>query len=318
MWRAVNAKAYTLGQDVVFGTAQYAQGTSDGRRLMAHELTHVLQQSGESTHFSMGKNSENTIANSEELSIMSPEFLQQSPRKTPKTNVSPGITGPSTVDHYCAKYVPSDAKKCGIYPAPDITLKAPGVTKGTPVAWSVTKGKGNVKIIGSATKPAVTISGVKKSKTQNDVTIQVKAGKNVTTHQLSVLEPTSMTSVTKNSKTTSTLVETELHYTVFDQFNESMGAGICFDETIIECDSPYKPGVINYIPEDAPTSKKGMVFDHIYVENLSGIPLGFCVKLDQDMTAGGCGPILRNIIVVQSTGITVTKGDCKANSSTCP
>ena len=42
---AVNAKAYTLGQDVVFGTAQYAQGTSDGRRLMAHELTHVVQQS---------------------------------------------------------------------------------------------------------------------------------------------------------------------------------------------------------------------------------------------------------------------------------
>ena len=44
--RAVNAKAHTLGQDVVFGTGQDKPGTSEGRRLMAHELTHVVQQSG--------------------------------------------------------------------------------------------------------------------------------------------------------------------------------------------------------------------------------------------------------------------------------
>ncbi|KAF5418454.1 MAG: protein of unknown function (DUF4157) [Candidatus Methanocomedens sp.] len=43
--RAVNARAFTVGQDVVFDTGQYAQGTSDGRRLMGHELMHVVQQS---------------------------------------------------------------------------------------------------------------------------------------------------------------------------------------------------------------------------------------------------------------------------------
>ena len=42
--RAVNARAFTVGQDVVFGAGQYAQGASEGRRLMAHELTHVIQQ----------------------------------------------------------------------------------------------------------------------------------------------------------------------------------------------------------------------------------------------------------------------------------
>ena len=42
--RAVNARAFTVGQDVVFGAGQYAQGASEGRRLMAHELTHVHQQ----------------------------------------------------------------------------------------------------------------------------------------------------------------------------------------------------------------------------------------------------------------------------------
>lgn len=42
--QAVNALAYTVGRDVVFGTGQYAPGTSGGRRLMAHQLTHVVQQ----------------------------------------------------------------------------------------------------------------------------------------------------------------------------------------------------------------------------------------------------------------------------------
>jgi len=42
--RAVNALAYTVGRDVVFGAGQYAPGTVQGQRLMAHELTHVVQQ----------------------------------------------------------------------------------------------------------------------------------------------------------------------------------------------------------------------------------------------------------------------------------
>jgi Domain of unknown function (DUF4157) len=42
--RALNALAYTVGRDVVFGSGQYSPGTGDGRRLLAHELTHVVQQ----------------------------------------------------------------------------------------------------------------------------------------------------------------------------------------------------------------------------------------------------------------------------------
>src|SRR6266849_1328450 len=42
--RAVNALAYTVGRDMVFGTGQYAPETSEGRGLLAHELTHVVQQ----------------------------------------------------------------------------------------------------------------------------------------------------------------------------------------------------------------------------------------------------------------------------------
>jgi hypothetical protein len=42
--RAVDALAYTVGRDVVFGAGQYAPGTPTGDRLLAHELSHVVQQ----------------------------------------------------------------------------------------------------------------------------------------------------------------------------------------------------------------------------------------------------------------------------------
>lgn len=41
---AVNAKAFTIGHNVAFGSGQYAPQTTEGRRLLAHELTHVVQQ----------------------------------------------------------------------------------------------------------------------------------------------------------------------------------------------------------------------------------------------------------------------------------
>jgi hypothetical protein len=42
----VNAQAYTIGQHIVFGAGRFAPETHQGRRLIAHELTHVAQQSG--------------------------------------------------------------------------------------------------------------------------------------------------------------------------------------------------------------------------------------------------------------------------------
>jgi hypothetical protein len=42
--RSFGALAYTLGQNVVFSDGQYAPHAGDGQRLLAHELTHVVQQ----------------------------------------------------------------------------------------------------------------------------------------------------------------------------------------------------------------------------------------------------------------------------------
>ncbi|MEP7219674.1 MAG: DUF4157 domain-containing protein, partial [Bacteroidota bacterium] len=41
---AVNALAYTVGDRVVFGANRYRPGTMEGKRLLAHELAHVVQQ----------------------------------------------------------------------------------------------------------------------------------------------------------------------------------------------------------------------------------------------------------------------------------
>ncbi|NOG84223.1 MAG: DUF4157 domain-containing protein [Candidatus Scalindua sp. AMX11] len=42
--RSVRAKAFTFGRHIVFGSGQLSPGSHEGRKLLAHELTHVIQQ----------------------------------------------------------------------------------------------------------------------------------------------------------------------------------------------------------------------------------------------------------------------------------
>jgi hypothetical protein len=44
--KALNAEAFTVGQDIVFADSAFEPGTERGQQLMAHELTHVVQQEG--------------------------------------------------------------------------------------------------------------------------------------------------------------------------------------------------------------------------------------------------------------------------------
>jgi hypothetical protein len=41
---SINARAFTVGQNIVFGAGQYATTSNEGQRLLAHELTHTVQQ----------------------------------------------------------------------------------------------------------------------------------------------------------------------------------------------------------------------------------------------------------------------------------
>src|SRR6201999_1639049 len=42
--QAVNAHAYTVGSDIVFQRDKYDPASTEGRTMLAHELTHVVQQ----------------------------------------------------------------------------------------------------------------------------------------------------------------------------------------------------------------------------------------------------------------------------------
>ena len=44
--RSVSARAFTVGNDIFFGSGEYQPGTAAGSRLLTHELTHVVQQRG--------------------------------------------------------------------------------------------------------------------------------------------------------------------------------------------------------------------------------------------------------------------------------
>ena len=44
---SLSARAFTTGQDIFFRQGAYNPGSSSGRELLAHELTHVVQQNGD-------------------------------------------------------------------------------------------------------------------------------------------------------------------------------------------------------------------------------------------------------------------------------
>ena len=60
--RAVNALAYTVGRHIVLGQGQSALGTGERARLLAHELTRVIQQRNE------------RLSNTEEVSLLDSEY----------------------------------------------------------------------------------------------------------------------------------------------------------------------------------------------------------------------------------------------------
>lgn len=78
---AVNALAYTVGQDVVFGFGQYAPKSSAGGRLLAHELMHVVQQ--DTLRMNISKGPETT-----ELTRLSGQGEEPIAVKAPLSNLS--------------------------------------------------------------------------------------------------------------------------------------------------------------------------------------------------------------------------------------
>ena len=93
----LNAKAFTTGRDVVFGAGQYAPEMATGKRLLAHELTHVIQQF-------LGKNSVSPILQRQTLQIDPAEqkILRANPTSEIKEHDLPpkGYSPGKYVGHY--------------------------------------------------------------------------------------------------------------------------------------------------------------------------------------------------------------------------
>ncbi|MGI8587616.1 MAG: eCIS core domain-containing protein [Chloroflexia bacterium] len=85
--RAIGARAYTVGPEVVFGEGQFAPGSPDGQKLLAHELTHVVQQGNGSADLQpMSLEPAGSTAEREADSVAS---AVSSGRPTPKVAVQP-------------------------------------------------------------------------------------------------------------------------------------------------------------------------------------------------------------------------------------
>src|SRR5713226_3735553 len=64
--KAIDALAYTVGNNIVFGKGQYAPETNRGKKILAHELIHVLQQGApqqgvRASSLNIGMNDENNL-----------------------------------------------------------------------------------------------------------------------------------------------------------------------------------------------------------------------------------------------------------------
>jgi hypothetical protein len=95
--QTVNARAFTVGHDLVFGTGQYAPWTAEGRRLLAHELTHVIQQ----TH-----NSVKCWSASPGISAVPSRTIQRYPSWV-KKECSGAASKCSTAEGYCKQNYPT-------------------------------------------------------------------------------------------------------------------------------------------------------------------------------------------------------------------
>ncbi len=225
------------------------------------------------------------------------------------------ITGLNDVDHYCAAYVPSDAATCGVFPAPNVTLTAAGATAGTTPRWSIVRNTANASIVGASTGTTVDIKGDTASGAQGNVTVQVTDGTCTAMHFLTVREPSEL-SLASVATTNPNLVQLVITYTVRDQFGNPMGANICLDETVTVCaDIPGGPP-FNF--GDAPTNANGQATDTLSDSRPGGIPANLCTKLNQSITAGGCGPLAQNTILFRPTGVVLTQNDSCSAGDPCP
>jgi hypothetical protein len=92
---AVHANAYTVGSHIAFGDGQYHPETVAGRRLIAHELTHVLQQRGSPSGFAVDRDAR--LQTNLEIGPSHDEFEREADRVAEQVVTQSPTAGPTSV-----------------------------------------------------------------------------------------------------------------------------------------------------------------------------------------------------------------------------
>lgn len=152
-----NARAYTLGSDIVFGASEYAPNTARGRRLIGHELAHVVQQqlgggAGGAIDHDAAESEADRAADREEpiqIAVAAPAGVQrQSLNYTPKTaQVGASFAGPTA--HVTVNGVEIAAGTTGDQDKFAVDSKQDGATGHLKIAIRIWPG-GNMSFLASA------------------------------------------------------------------------------------------------------------------------------------------------------------------------
>ena len=91
--KAVNAQAFTSGNDIYFGAGRYSPGTTSGDKLLAHELTHVVQQRSSSVAQGLSRSISRSSTEKNDVIYRQPAALSATEGKTtskPAEDIAPG------------------------------------------------------------------------------------------------------------------------------------------------------------------------------------------------------------------------------------
>jgi hypothetical protein len=91
---AFHAHAFTYGQHIVFNDGMFSPSTPQGRQLLAHELTHVVQQAPQTTH--TPQLAEQSAAHTVQQSTQSPVIARVDASMCSSDCLAPDGTGPAT------------------------------------------------------------------------------------------------------------------------------------------------------------------------------------------------------------------------------
>ncbi|MEG9436349.1 DUF4157 domain-containing protein [Edaphobacter sp. HDX4] len=109
--RDVSANAYTVGRHIVFDSGRFAPRTHEGRLLLAHELTHVVQQSGAKR---------NPSAQDHESRSISPVFASLAPRGVQRQPVSDPPPSPTPLANTAPSHPDTPTKLPAAKPMTDL------------------------------------------------------------------------------------------------------------------------------------------------------------------------------------------------------